>query len=158
MKFYTIGVYESTAETFFGKLADNRIDMFLDIRLRRGVRGAKYAFVNSTRLQEKLAELEIGYLHIKALAPSKEIRQQQKQADENNRVLKSQRDELSECFVESYQQEIIKNFDFNELIKELQKQNAHNIVLFCVESRPKACHRSLVGDKLKEMGYQVAHL
>ncbi len=46
MKFYTIGVYGSTGNEFFQKLIDNNIDTFCDIRQRRGVRGAKYAFVN----------------------------------------------------------------------------------------------------------------
>ncbi len=56
MKIYTIGVYGSTEEEFFGKLTKSKIDLFCDIRQRRGVRGRQYAFVNSSYLQKKLSE------------------------------------------------------------------------------------------------------
>lgn len=36
---YTIGVYGSTEETFFSKLIAAQVDLFVDIRQRRGVRG-----------------------------------------------------------------------------------------------------------------------
>ena len=61
LEFFTIGVYNSTEQEFFNKLTSNEIDTFCDIRQRRGVRGAKYAFVNSNRLQNKLKELNIRY-------------------------------------------------------------------------------------------------
>ena len=89
MEFFTIGVYNSTEQDFFKKLTDNRIDTFCDIRQRRAVRGSKYAFVNSIRLQNKLAELEIKYGHILQLAPPVEIRELQKQADLQKGELKS---------------------------------------------------------------------
>ena len=38
MKFYTIGVYNSTAEEFFKKLTQNRIDRYYDINQLRRVR------------------------------------------------------------------------------------------------------------------------
>ena len=47
MKIFTIGVYNSSETHFFDKLKNNHIDVFCDIRQRRGVRGRKYAFVNS---------------------------------------------------------------------------------------------------------------
>lgn len=62
--FFTIGVYGSTESSFFDKLKINNIDVFLDVRQRRGVRGSKYAYVNSKRLQIKLSELGIDYIHI----------------------------------------------------------------------------------------------
>lgn len=37
IKIYTIGVYNSTEESFFKKLQDNNIELFCDIRQRRGV-------------------------------------------------------------------------------------------------------------------------
>jgi len=61
MEFFTIGVYNSTEKEFFEKLLKNKVDTFCDIRQRRGVRGAKYSFVNSNRLQERLSELDIKY-------------------------------------------------------------------------------------------------
>ncbi|WP_278752735.1 hypothetical protein, partial [Alistipes putredinis] len=61
MEFYTIGVYGSTEQSFFTKLKENGIDTFCDIRQRRGVRGKKYAYVNSTYLQNKLKEYGIKF-------------------------------------------------------------------------------------------------
>ena len=78
MIFYTIGVYNLTEELFFEKLTSNNIDIFCDIRQRRGVRGAKYKFVNSIWLQKKLNNLNIKYLYIKELAPTVDIRNIQK--------------------------------------------------------------------------------
>lgn len=81
MEFYTLGVYNSTEKEFFDKLLEGEIDTFCDIRQRRGVRGAKYAFVNSARLQKKLNELGIKYIYVPNLAPTTEIRELQKVQD-----------------------------------------------------------------------------
>jgi uncharacterized protein (DUF488 family) len=81
MIFYTIGVYGSTEKEFFKNITDNKIDTFCDIRQRRGVRGSKYAFVNSNRLQQRLHELDVKYGHVLELAPNTEIRELQKEVD-----------------------------------------------------------------------------
>lgn len=39
MKLFTIEVYGFTEEQFYGKLKKHHIDTFVDIRLRRGMRG-----------------------------------------------------------------------------------------------------------------------
>ena len=56
MKIYTIGVYGKTEDEFFRALEDNGIELFIDIRARRGMRGSKYSFVNSSYLQAELNE------------------------------------------------------------------------------------------------------
>ncbi|WP_434036009.1 DUF488 family protein, N3 subclade [Formosa sp. 4Alg 33] len=148
MNFYTIGVYNSTEKEFFDKLLNNNIDTFCDIRQRRGVRGSKYSFVNSKRLQSKLQDLEINYIHYLDLAPTKEIRELQKQADLNNTELKRDRKTLGQVFIKEYNNQIVSQFNFNEFLDELENFNAKNIVLFCVEESHKACHRSIVAEKL----------
>ncbi|MBS4031080.1 MAG: DUF488 family protein [Clostridiales bacterium] len=70
------------------KLQNNNIDLFIDIRIRRGMRGSKYSFVNSTYLQKKLKMLGVDYLHCKELAPTDEIRALQKGEDKKNNVIK----------------------------------------------------------------------
>ena len=42
----TIGAYGFSADRFFAALREAGVDTFLDIRQRRGVRGAEYAFAN----------------------------------------------------------------------------------------------------------------
>jgi len=158
MIFFTIGVYGSTEQEYFQKLIDNNIDTFCDIRQRRGVRGAKYAFVNSNRLQQKLKELDIKYAHFIDLAPTSEIRKLQKKADVQKNVVKRNRDKLGEIFITTYKDKILNNFNFNDFFDKLDEIGSKNIVLFCVEEKPEACHRSIVSDKLKELGYQIKHL
>lgn len=159
MEFFTIGVYNSNEKEFFEKLVNNQIDTFCDIRQRRGVRGSKYAFVNSTRLQERLGELNVKYGHILELAPTEEIRNLQKEADAEKGELKSERKELGRTFKEQYENRILKKFDFESFFEKLDEIGAKKVVLFCVEETPAACHRSLVAKELEEkFGYDVTHL
>ncbi len=158
MEFFTIGVYNSTEKEYFNKLTESNIDTFCDIRQRRGVRGAKYSFVNSNRLQEKLNELDIRYGHILDLAPTSEIRDLQKEADAQQGDLKRDRNKLGKIFTIAYQDKIVEKFDFDFFINKLDEIGANKVVLFCVEEKPQACHRSIVSDKLKEIGYKITHL
>lgn len=159
MHFYTIGVYNSTEQEFLDKLIENKIDSFCDIRQRRGVRGAKYAFVNSLKLQDNLKKIRIKYYYIPKLAPTTEIRNLQKKADLDNRELKSQRQHLGPIFKTEYNHSILNNFDFEQFIKDLKANGAQRIVLFCVEELAEACHRSLVANTLNQKyNYEITNL
>jgi uncharacterized protein (DUF488 family) len=159
MEFFTIGVYNSTEKEFFEKLTQNNIDTFCDIRQRRGVRGSKYSFVNSNRLQQRLNDLEIKYGYVPDLAPTTEIRELQKEIDEEKGELKRERQELGKVFVIEYKNRILKNFDFEKFFESLDQIGASKIALFCVEEHPEACHRSIVADKLmNNFNYKITHL
>jgi len=159
MEFFTIGVYNSTEKEFFKKLTYNNIDTFCDIRQRRGVRGAKYSFVNSNRLQNKLAELDIKYGYVPELAPTTEIRDLQKEIDHDKKELKRDRHELGKVFVIEYKNKILNKFDFESFFEKLDQIGANRIAFFCVEEHPQACHRSLVTDRLEEKhNYKITHL
>ncbi len=159
MEFFTIGVYNSSETNFFEKLTKNNIDTFCDIRQRRGVRGAKYSFVNSNRLQQRLNELEIKYAYLKNLAPTSEIRAFQKRSDSEKGELKRERQELAIDFVTQYQDKILETFDFDGLFESLDRIGAHKIAFFCVEEAAEACHRSIVANKLQsDINFDVTHL
>lgn len=158
MEFFTLGVYNSTEQEYFDKLTRHNIDTFCDIRQRRGVRGAKYAFVNSKRLQNKLNELDINYIYVPELAPTTEIRELQKDADKKQGELKKDRNTLGKIFKVAYKDRIISQFDFQAFIKILEEKEAQRVVFFCVEEKPEACHRSVVTDKLSKLGYSITHL
>lgn len=158
MEFFTIGVYNSNEKTFFKKLVDNGIDTFCDIRQKRGVRGSEYTFANSSRLQEKLNALGIRYVHILELAPTTEIRNLQKEADKKRGGHKRDRQKLDQDFAMAYKEKVLKKFDFKGFLEEFEETGAIKMVLFCVEEKPETCHRSIVSDQLKELGYQVTHL
>lgn len=148
IRIYTIGVYNSTEDSYFKKLQNNNIDLFCDIRQRRGVRGSQYKYVNSNYLQAKLKELGITYRYIKDLAPTNEIRQKQKDADKANGETKKQRTSLGSVFKTEYLRQILEPYNIEGLVHELKDCGAKNIVFFCVEEHADACHRSLVAQKL----------
>jgi uncharacterized protein (DUF488 family) len=156
-RLYTIGAYGFDAEGFFGALDEARVDLFLDIRRRRGVRGAEYAFANAGRLTQELEARGIAYQHILALAPENQTRQLQSRDDAAHRVARRKREALSEAFVADYTRRTLDRFDLDALIADLQ--GFQRPVLFCVERTPQACHRGLVAERLsEETGVPVMHL
>ena len=138
-KIVTIGVYGFDEFSFFESLREANVDTFCDIRSRRGLRGATYAFANSRRLQARLAELGIRYIHRKDLAPTKTVRDRQLEADRAT--------ELGDVFIEAYHAECLATFDAAGLLDDLEA-DTQVVALFCVEREPEACHRSLVADRL----------
>ncbi|MCY3917842.1 MAG: DUF488 domain-containing protein [Chloroflexi bacterium] len=171
---FTIGVYGSTEESFFGALVENEIDLFIDIRARRGLRGSKYNYANSSYLQANLKELGIYYAHLKELAPTKEIRALQWEADKQDKTLKRERTGLSDAYIKAYKKQILKYGRRKaELILEphLVLERAKHLaeyptakplqryVLFCVEANAEACHRSIVATRFRDKtGGKVKHL
>lgn len=154
----TIGVYGFTEPAFFGALQQAGVDTFCDIRWRRGVRGAEYAFANSGRLQRRLAGLGIRYLHFRVLAPSPALRRRQSETDDALGVGKRKRAVLGETFVAGYQEENLRAFDGRAFLARLGEA-ARVVALFCVEREPAACHRSLLAARLeRDLGLAVTHL
>jgi hypothetical protein len=157
-EFVTIGAYGWDGERFFRALVAAHVDTFCDIRARRGVRGAEYAFVNSQRLQAGLEGLGIRYIHSKDLAPDRETREQQYVVDRATRTAKRLRTVLSPAFIAAYRSERLRDFASAAFVTELGPQ-AHVVALFCVEREPAACHRSLLADRLAlDLGVKVTHL
>ncbi len=157
-KIVTIGAYGFNKDSFFQALLNAGVDTFCDIRMRRGMRGSTYAFVNSASLQRQLSELGIRYVHVKALAPNQRIRDRQKQEDERLGVAKRARTELGQTFIQAYEEECLSHFISSEFLKGLE-QDMRVIGLFCVEREPEACHRSLAAKRLaQDLGLQVEHI
>jgi uncharacterized protein (DUF488 family) len=144
----TIGVYGFSEEGFFQKLQQVGVTTFCDIRWRRGVRGREYAFANSARLQKRLAELGIRYLHFRELAPSPELRKRQAAADQAAGIAKRKRAALGEAFIAGYR-EALAGFNSRRFIESLGVETKI-AALFCVERNPEACHRSLLVERLAE--------
>jgi uncharacterized protein (DUF488 family) len=145
---YTTGVYGKTEAEFFGQLCEARLEIFCDIRRRRGVRGSQYAFVNSKYLQRALAYRSIAYRYVPELAPSRELREAQHAIDLEKGILKRARKELGEEFKRRYTLEVLDLFDSQSFAHSFDPKITR-IVLFCVEGLPTACHRSLVADRLQ---------
>ena len=150
----TIGAYGWDKASFFEALVRERVGTFCDLRRRRGVRGAEYAFVNSARLQARLCELGIGYQHRLELAPSAALRRAQAEADAHAGVAKRDRAQLGSAFEAAYVEDCLSDFDAERFLSDVGAP----VCLFCVEREPRACHRSLVADRLARLGATVEHL
>jgi uncharacterized protein (DUF488 family) len=153
----TIGVYGRSEAQFFDTLTQAHVDLFCDIRARRGVRGSEYTFVNSQRFQARLAEWAITYRHIKELAPSDDVRQAQYRADKANKTAKRQRTDLHPAFIQAYEQGILNDFSPQTFLESIPPE-VNTIAFFCVERAPEACHRSLVAQCFADLGLEVKHL
>jgi uncharacterized protein (DUF488 family) len=152
-RFATIGVYGFTGGTFVAALKAAGVDIVLDVRQRRGVRGSEYAWANAQRLQRLLTDHGIEYEHLPQLAPTTDMRQQQYAHDEQVGVGKRNRQELAEGYRSRYLTEILDGADLDAIVARLPQDTTS--AFLCVETEPKACHRSLIADRIRAVGAQV---
>ena len=132
----TIGVYGWTLDAWLAALRAAGIQVVVDVRQRRGVRGSEYAWANAQRLQAVLIDAGIAYEHRQELARS--------------------RVDLAPVYVERYEREILGPVDLRPIVEGFPAAGA---ALVCVERDPEACHRSLIADRLAaEFGFTVTHL
>ena len=152
----TVGVYGFTLERFLAALRDARVDVLLDVRQRRGVRGPEYAWANSQRLQSALADAGVAYRHVKELAPTTAMRQAQYAADAAKGEGKRTRTELADVYKRAYLEQILDPADLDELLGDFDRSVTG--ALLCVERDARACHRGLIADRLAaEYGVPVEH-
>jgi len=153
----TVGVYEFDAAHFLAALEEAGVTKVFDIRQRRGVRGARYAWANAQRLQRLLAGARIGYEYHPELAPDTQLRHLQYREDDRQGVGKRSRVELAPEYVARYTTEILDLVPLQVLVKQLP---VHGIgALLCVEATARACHRSLVAGRLAErFGFEVVDI
>ncbi|MGD9752146.1 MAG: DUF488 family protein [Acidimicrobiia bacterium] len=156
-RLYTIGVYGFTADSFVSALRSARVDVLVDVRQRRGVRGSRHSFANAAKLDAMLGDVGIASLQWKDLAPSTELRQLQKSADSAVGTTKSVRAELASEFVDGYRQEVLSSVDPDELLERLD--GYERPAFLCVERAAMACHRGLLARFLAEAsGLEVVDL
>jgi uncharacterized protein (DUF488 family) len=152
----TIGVYGFDRDSFLAALAEAGVELLLDVRQRRGVRGSEYAWANARRLQAALDEAGIGYAHLKELAPTTEMRQLQYAEDERRGEGKRSRTVLASAYTERYTEEVLDRVDLAPIVRFVGNAQA---ALLCVERDPQACHRSLLAARLgDEFSFEVEHL
>jgi uncharacterized protein (DUF488 family) len=152
----TIGVYGADLERFLATLREAGVDLVLDVRQRRGVRGAEYAWANARRLEAELASAAIGYQHLPELAPTTAMREAQYEADAARGEGKRSRTVLAPVYVERYTEEILDRADLDPIVRFIGRSTA---ALLCVERDPAACHRSLIAARLaREYDFGVVNL
>ncbi len=152
----TIGVYGRDEASFYSALTAFGCDCLVDIRQRRGVRGARYAFANRGRLEEGCHARQLAYMSIAALAPTRELRDLQIADDHEAKEAKSDRRALGSGFIGGYEALL---GDLNVVAISTKLAVWARPALLCVEATPDACHRSLAADWLvHELGVSVTHL
>lgn len=152
----TIGVYGFDRDSFLAALRAAGVDLVLDVRQRRGVRGSEYAWANARRLQEALAAAGIGYSHLKELAPTTAMRELQYREDDRRGEGKRSRTVLAPDYTRLYKEQILDSLDLGPIVKWI---GASSAALLCVERDAAACHRSLIAARLEsEWGFEVSHL
>jgi len=144
----TIGVYDFDLASWLGALRDAEVGLVIDVRQRRGVRGPRYSWANSRRMQQALAGEGIAYSHHRELAPTTELRHLQYAADDRLGVGKRSRELLDPEYRERYVREILDRAELDALVAELPADATS--ALLCVEADPEACHRSLIAERLAE--------
>jgi uncharacterized protein (DUF488 family) len=152
----TIGVYGFDRESFLATLDAAGVELVLDVRQRRGVRGSEYAWANAGRLQAALAAAGIGYSHLKELAPTTELRELQYREDDRRGEGKRSRTVLAPEYTRLYKEQVLDPADLDPLVKWIGTSKA---ALLCVERDAPACHRWLIATRLRgEYGFDVEHL
>lgn len=141
----TIGVYGYDLPGFLAALRERRVTVVVDVRQRRGVRGPQYAWANAKRLEAALAGAGIGYVHMKELAPTTEMRELQYREDARRGEGKRSRTKLAEGYVRAYTEQVLDGADLSPL-RELMRTGRP--ALLCVERDAPACHRSLIAARL----------
>jgi len=153
----TIGVYGFNLEAFLETLARAGARLVFDVRDRRAVRGAEYAWANAARLQAALADAGIGYEHRRDLATPSTLRKIQYAADAEAGVGQRSRTQLAAEVRDRYVDEVLAAADLDQLVASLPDAGA--AALLCVEQEPSACHRSLIAERLAaEHGVRIRHL
>lgn len=152
----TIGVYGFDRDSFLATLGDAEVNLVLDVRQRRGVRGSEYAWANARRLQDALAGAAIGYEHLPELAPTTELREAQYREDDRRGEGKRSRTVLAPEYVQGYTEQILDPVDLEPIVRFIGGSRA---ALLCVERDAKACHRSLIAARLvEEHGFELREL
>jgi uncharacterized protein (DUF488 family) len=152
----TIGVYGFDRESFLAALAGAGVELLLDVRQRRGVRGSEYAWANAGRLQAALAAAGTDYTHLKELAPTTELRQLQYREDDRRGEGKRSRTVLAPAYADGYTEQILDHVDLGPIVRWIGRRSA---TLLCVERDPEACHRSLIGARLqRDFSFEIEHL
>jgi uncharacterized protein (DUF488 family) len=158
MKVFTIGVYGWDEEEFVRAIRDAAPDVFVDVRRRRGLRGATYAWANSSRLQAMLSSAGIRYVHRLDVAPSDATRHIVARDANAEGIGYRDRTSLSQEYLDAYGREVLERFDAEAFVASLG-EDISSIMLFCVERVPAACHRSLLAEQLAgNLGAELVHL
>lgn len=134
MKLFTIGFTKKSAETFFTRLKEYRVEKLVDVRLNNVSQLA--GFSKKDDLRYFLREIcGIDYIHTKELAPTQDILTEFKSNKGDWNV---------------YRREFIKLMEDRRIEEVLSPQDIDGCCLLCSEESPHECHRRLIAEYLRD--------
>lgn len=133
MKLFTIGFTQTSAEHFFGRLKSSGASTLIDVRLNNVSQLAGFAKKDDLRYFTQ-AICGMGYRHITALAPTKDMLDAFKKNG-------GEWDAYAERFLALMRQ---------RRIEDLRPSDLDGGCLLCSEDKPHHCHRRLVAEYLRE--------
>ena len=144
MILYTIGFTKKSAEQFFTRLKQPRLVRLLDIRLNNVSQLAGFAKRDDLRFF--LKEINgIDYLHMKELAPTKEILD----------AFKKNKGDWA-----TYEHQFLSLMEKRKVAERVAKEVVDGGCLLCSEATPEHCHRRLVAEYLSRSwgDLEIKHL
>lgn len=132
MKIFTIGFTKTSAQGFFGRLANAKVRKLVDVRLNNVSQLAGFAKKDDLRYFAG-AICNIGYEHIPALAPTQDILESYKKSNGS---------------WEQYAQKFL-DLVARRKIETIDQDRIDGGCLLCSEDKPHHCHRRLVAEYLR---------
>jgi len=140
---FTIGYEGAELPTFLATLASTGIQHLIDVR---DVPISRKRGFSKSGLAVALADIGIGYTHLKALGDPKPGRDAMRRGDYS-------------AFLTIYSSHIANDEAKLALGLAAKIARTQKIVLLCYERSPKQCHRTIVAEKLSALGtFEVRHL
>ena len=144
MKVFTIGFTKKNAEQFFGRLREAGLTKIIDTRLNNISQLA--GFTKKDDLKFFLKEmLEIDYIHMPLLAPTKDILDAYKKDGGDWNI---------------YEKKFVDLISTRKIESKLDPSMFDSACLLCSEATPHHCHRRLVAEYLRDKwgGIEIKHL
>ncbi len=134
MKIFTIGFTRKTAEVFFGRLKSAGVTCLVDVRLNNISQLAGFSKKDDLAYFTKTI-CGIDYLHVRDLAPTKDILDAYKKRRGDWRL---------------YERQFVDLMRLRRVEETLSGVLPDGCCLLCSEETPDHCHRRLVAEYLKE--------
>lgn len=139
---YTIGYEGTDIDTFVASLKAVGVNVLADVR---AVALSRKNGFSKTALRTRLEAEGIVYIHFVELGDPKTGREAAK-AGRHDEFLRIYNSHLSRAEAKGAL----------KVLEETTRENA--VCLMCFERDPKACHRTIVADRLKTNGIEIFHI
>ena len=144
LSLWTIGHSTLSIEEFIDRLKSFEIEVLVDVRSFPGSR--RYPHFNQENLSAALAEVQIGYQHLRELGGRRRARSDSLNLAWRNESFRGYADYMETA-------------EFREGIERLLTiAGKQRVAIMCSEAVWWRCHRSMISDYLKVKGIDVRHI